>query len=272
MPAIITNATFEIAQERLKNNKRESVRNTIEITLLQGMLVCSECGYALHRTSTHTSKQRFYYYRCYGSDGYRHANGKKCNCRPIRQDYLDKLVWENVLELLEQPTLIQNEIDQRIQDAKNANPALNQKALLLKQKTKLAEAMDKLLDAYQEDLVPIVELRKRMPELQKRINTTDKELENLKAREFALDRRLQLLDLHSFTHHLHKNLDQLNINDKRKILKLLVKEIQVGNDCIDIKHSIPLKLAENDSQEKSLQLCTWRYRIRPVCPIKKSLS
>ncbi len=119
--------------------------------------------------------------------------------------------------------------------------------------------MDKLLDAYQEDLVPIVELRKRMPELQKRINTTDKELENLKAREFALDRRLQLLDLHSFTHHLHKNLDQLNINDKRKILKLLVKEIQVGNDCIDIKHSIPLKLAENDSQEKSLQLCTWRY-------------
>jgi len=38
VPVIIANGTFEIAQERLKNNKRESVRNTLEITLLQGML------------------------------------------------------------------------------------------------------------------------------------------------------------------------------------------------------------------------------------------
>jgi site-specific DNA recombinase len=258
VPAIIANETFEIGQERLKNNKRESVRNTIETTLLQGMLVCGECGYALHRTSTHSSRQKLYYYRCYGSDGYRHGNGKKCNCRPVRQDYLDGLVWQNVLELLEHPALIQNEIDQRIQDTKNVSPVLNQKALLIKQKTKLAEAMDKLLDAYQEGLVPIAELRKRMPELQKRINTTDKELENLKAYELNLDNRLQLLDLQSFSKQLHKNVDQLNINDKRKVLKLLVKEIHVGNDCIDIKYSIPLKLAENDRQEKSLQLCTWR--------------
>ena len=221
--------------------------------------MCSECGYALHRTSTHTSKQRFYYYRCYGSDGYRHANGKKCTCRPIRQDYLDELVWQNVLELLEQPALIQNEIDQRIQNAKNVNPVLNQKALLIKQKAKLTEAMDKLLDAYKEGLVPIVELRKRMPELQKRINTTDKEFENLKAYELTLDNRLQLLDLQSFTRQLHKNLDQLNVNDKRKILKLLVKEIQVGNEYVNIKHSIPLKVQKNNNQEKSLQLCTCRY-------------
>lgn len=256
VPAIITAETFELAQERLKNNKVHSQRNTIEQTLLQGMLVCSECGYGLYRTSTRTSKKKLYYYRCLGSDDYRYKNGRKCNCRPIRQDYLDEVVWQKVLELLQNPTLIQKEIDKRIQQTKKSSPVINQKAALLKQKAKLSQAMDKLIDAYQEGLIPLAQLRKRLPELQKRINTADKELENLKAHELALDNCLNLLDVGSFTDQLHKNINQLDINDKRKILKLLVKEILVGADSITIKHAIPLKRSENTDQKESYQLCT----------------
>ena len=256
VPAIIIATTFELAQERLKNNKHQSQRNTVEITLLQGMLVCSECGYSLYRTSTRTSKQKLYYYRCLGSDDYRYANGRKCDCRPIRQDYLDELVWQKILELLQDPALVQKEIDKRIQNTKKLNPHINQKTSLLKQKAKLAQAMDKLLDAYQEGLIPLDQLRKRMPELQKRVNTADKELDNLNTYELSLDNRLNLLDVRSFTDQLHKNINQLNIIDKRKILKLLVKEILVGEDNIIIKHSIPLKGSENSEQEKSYQVCT----------------
>jgi len=259
VPAIITPEVFELAQERLKDNKQHSQRNTVEITLLQGMLVCSECGYSLYRTSTRTSKQKLYYYRCLGSDDYRYVNGRKCDCRPVRQDYLDELVWQKILELLQDPALVQKEIDKRVQETKRLNPHINQKTSLLKQKSKLTQAMDKLLDAYQEGLIPLDQLRKRMPELQKRVNTTDKELENLDTYELSLDNRLNLLDVRSFTDQLHKNIDQLNIIDKRKVLKLLVKEILVGEDNIIIKHSIPLKEQENVGQEKkSYHLCTWR--------------
>jgi len=38
---------------------------------------------------------------------------------------------------------------------------------------------------------------------------------------------------------------------------LLVKEILVGNESIEIKHSIPLKETENERQKKSYELCTW---------------
>ncbi|HEY6842223.1 MAG TPA: hypothetical protein VI114_13455, partial [Chthoniobacterales bacterium] len=38
--------------------------------------------------------------RCLGSDRYRHLRGPICQCRPIRQDYLDELVWEQVMRLL----------------------------------------------------------------------------------------------------------------------------------------------------------------------------
>jgi len=223
---------------------------------LQGMLICSECGYALCRRSSHTSKRKLYYYRCLGSNN-RDGRGRKCNCRPVRQDYLDELVWQKILELLQNPTLIQREIDKRIQETKKSDQLINQKALLEKKKSKLSEAMDKLLDAYQEGLIPIDQLRKRMPELQKRTNTTQKEIENLQAHELVVDNRLQLLDVRSFTNQLNQNINQLEIKDKRKILKLLVKEILVGEDSIEIKHSIPLKETENACNEKSWQLCTW---------------
>jgi len=32
--------------------------------------------------------------------------GPLCQCRPIRQDYLDQLLWEQVVELLKAPELV----------------------------------------------------------------------------------------------------------------------------------------------------------------------
>lgn len=49
----------------------------------------------------------------------------------------------------------------------------------------------------------------------------------------------------------------MEVKDKRKVLKLLVKEILVGNESIEIKHLIPLKETENERQKKSYELCTW---------------
>jgi site-specific DNA recombinase len=74
------------------------------------MLVCQQCGYALYRSSARTSKQKLYYYRCIGSDAYRHLCGPVCTNRPIRQDYLDQFVWQEIIRVLEEPELIQAEI------------------------------------------------------------------------------------------------------------------------------------------------------------------
>jgi site-specific DNA recombinase len=81
-----------------------------------------KCGYGLYRTSTHTSKHKLNYYRCIGSDGYRRLNGPLCTHRPIRQDYLDEFVWNEAIRLLDNPGLIQAEIDRRRDAARNAGP------------------------------------------------------------------------------------------------------------------------------------------------------
>src|SRR5438132_2031853 len=97
VPALISEETFALAQEQLEQNKRHSPRRTIEPSLLQGMLVCERCGYALYRTSTQTSARKLYYYRCLGSDAYRHLQGSVCDNPPVRQDYLDAVVWKELL-------------------------------------------------------------------------------------------------------------------------------------------------------------------------------
>ena len=89
-----------------------------------------------------------------------------------------------------------------------------------------------------------------------RIQSIENELKELKVQELALDRRLQLLDVPGFTEQLGKNLDSLDIKEKKKILRLLVKEIIVGENAIEIVHSVPLKEGKKKNNEKSYQLCT----------------
>jgi site-specific DNA recombinase len=122
VPALVSEEMFALAQEQLEKNKHHSPRRTVEATLLQGMLVCEQCGYALYRTSTRTCKQKLYYYRCLGSDGYRRLKGPVCTNRPLRQDALGEFVWKEIIRLLDDPALVQGEIDRRREAARSADP------------------------------------------------------------------------------------------------------------------------------------------------------
>jgi len=90
VPPLVTEETFALAQARLLDNAHFSTRNTKQLTLLQGVLVCRECGYSCYRTSTRTSNKRISYYRCIGQDGWRHPDGKRCTSGPVRS-YTQKL-------------------------------------------------------------------------------------------------------------------------------------------------------------------------------------
>ena len=239
--AIVSEETFGLAQERLEQNKRFSPRRTIEPTLLQGMLVCSECGYAFYRTSTRTSKRKLYYYRCLGSDDYRYPNGRVCHNRPIRQDYLDELVWRQVIQLLEDPELIRAEIQRRIKEIQDCKPTTRRKEVLSKELTRVQKGIEKLLDAFQEGLLQLEELRKRVPELRKREEALRSELHSLEAAAADQKAFLRLADnIEDFLGRLRKTANTLSVTERQKILRLVVREILVGRETIKIKHSLPV--------------------------------
>jgi site-specific DNA recombinase len=241
VPAIISEESFALAEERLEQNKRFSSRRTIEPTLLHGMLVCGECGYAYYRTSTRTSKRKIYYYRCLGSDDYRHVNGRVCQNRPIRQDYLDETIWKQVIELLEDPAMIRQEIQRRLQEIRNLNPIKKRKEVLDREITRQQKSIEKLLDAYQEGLLELDELRSRLPNLRKRSESLQSELRSLEATTGDRQTLLRLADnIENFLERLRCTADTMDVIERQKILRLVVKEILIHKETIKIRHSIPI--------------------------------
>ncbi|WPV70662.1 zinc ribbon domain-containing protein [Chitinophaga sp. LS1] len=89
-------------------------------------------------------QRSYHYYHCFGPDAYRFEGTRKCSCKPIRQDYLDDVVWEQQVVQLENPSLIQREIEKRVEKAKKTSPLLVQKAAILKQRAKQGQSINKM--------------------------------------------------------------------------------------------------------------------------------
>jgi site-specific DNA recombinase len=241
VPALVSEEIFALAQEQLEKNKHHSPRRTIEPTLLQGMLVCEQCGYALYRASTRTCKQRLHYYRCLGSDGYRRLKGPVCTNRPLRQDALDEFVWKEIIRLLDDPTLVQSEIDRRREAARNADPLRKREEELRREEARLEKSGERLINAYQEGLVTLPQLRQRMPELRKQAQAVEAELQSLEMAAADQAKYLQLAEsLAAFRSKLRLRAETLDIRERQQILRLLVKEVLVNANTITIRHSIPV--------------------------------
>ena len=224
VPALVGEETFALAQEQLEHNKQHSPRRTTDPTLLQGMLVCRQCGYALHRTSTRTTKRKINYYRCIGSDGYRRLKGPVCQNRPIRQDYLDAFVWTEVIRLLDDPVLIQTEINRRIEAARNTDPVRKREQSLRQRQARLEGSMECLVTAYQEELIPLAELRRRMPNLRKQQQAVESELRSLEMAAVDQATYVRLAEtLSHFRDKLRARADTLDVVERQKILRLVVK-------------------------------------------------
>ena len=241
VPAIVTPETFALAEERLRQNKQFSPRRTMVESLLQGLLYCRHCSSSLYRASTRSTARTLYYYRCYGSDAYRHGGTPLCHQKPIRQDLLDPIVWGEVVRLLDDPSLIENELKRRQEAARHADPTQRRLEALNQEEIRLRNSMERLLTAYQEGLMSLEELRGRIPALKTRIQAVQEEVLALKAMVLDQAATLKLADvLSSFRNRLQKNAEMLDITEKRRITRLLVKEIAVGDETLTIRHSIPV--------------------------------
>lgn len=250
VPALIDETTFERAARRLDDNKRFAARNSTTPALLKGLIACRTCSYAYYRTSTTTSKHKIVYYRCIGSDGWRHDSGKVCDSRPIRADQLEPAVWDHVTALLADPDLIRTELGRRLTQLRATNPATAQRTRLDRDLARTTTAIARLVEAYQEQLLELDELRARMPELRKRETTIANQLDALDAQLVDHETYLKLAEnLDSFLVRLRKSTDSADIADRQRVLRSVVREILIGHDTITIRHSIPTTTTRGTSDD-----------------------
>ena len=247
VPPIVSEETFALAQERLETNKTHAPRRTVTPSVVQGLVSCAKCGYALYRTSTRSSARAIHYYRCLGSDAWRRLSGSVCNNRPVRQDLLDGVVWTEIVRLLEDPELIHNELDRRLAAAREADPTKRREEALRRDLVRIRKSIDRLLTAYQEGLLSLDELRQRLPNLRRREQADNAELQAIVDQSVDRATYLRLAEtLTTFLARLRSSADALDVSERQRVLRLLVKEILVSDDKIIIRHCIPLPTGPRD--------------------------
>jgi site-specific DNA recombinase len=241
VPAIVSEETFQLAARRLADNQRFAARNTKVPSLLQGLAACQACGYAYYRTSTRTATRRLYYYRCLGSDDYRYPGGRRCANLPVRADYLDQVIWDHVTALLADPARIRAELDRRLGELQAANPTTATKTRLQREQTRTATAISRLVEAYQEQLLSLAELRERMPALRAKEQTLRAQLDALEAELVDQETYLKLAEtLEGFLARLRGKTDTASVPERQRVLRLLVKEVLIGPERVVIRHRIPV--------------------------------
>lgn len=115
----------------------------------------------------------------------------------------------------------------------------------------MRKSIQKLLDAYQEDLLQLDELRDRMPELRKREEALKSGLHSLEDAAEAHNAFLRVSDnLENFLLQLSKTADTMSVTERQKVLRLVVKEILVDEDAINIIHSIPFTRSSTPGESK----------------------
>jgi site-specific DNA recombinase len=242
VPAIVDEDTFSRVAQRLTDNKRFATRNARVPSLLQGLTACASCGYGYYRTSTRTTSKKIYYYRCLGSDDYRYEGGWICANKPVRADHLDTVVWDHITRLLGDPQLIRAEIDKRLNSARTDNSVVRQRKRLDTALAKTGNAIAAMIEALTEQLITIDELRARMPDLRARETNLRKQIQAIDNHTADREAYLKLAcDLESFLTQLNTKAELSTIDERQRVLRLLVKDVLVGPDKITIRHRIPIR-------------------------------
>ncbi|HEX6520319.1 MAG TPA: zinc ribbon domain-containing protein [Streptosporangiaceae bacterium] len=235
--------TFARVQQRLAGNKRFAARNTKVPSLLQGLAACASCGYGYYRTSTTTSSgNKIYYYRCLGSDDYRYQGGRVCASKPVRAGYVDAVVWDHVTALLADPALIRAEISKRLEQARTSDPVTRKRGQLEQALAKTSTSMAAMVTAFSEQLITIDELRARMPDLRARETSLKDQIAALDAQAAGRDAYLKLAgDLEGFLERLRNNTATATTEDRQRVLRAVVQDILIGPGKLTIRHRIPVR-------------------------------
>ncbi|WP_211265654.1 hypothetical protein [Actinacidiphila oryziradicis] len=116
---------------------------------------------------------------------------------------------------------------------------------------KATAAITRMIEAFQEQLVTIDELRARMPDLRARESNLRSQLHALEAQLADRDAYLKLADnLEGFLAQLRENAGTAEVPERQRVLRLLVKDVLVGPEKITIRHRIPVCEGAADDQHQ----------------------
>lgn len=235
-PAIISAEVFALARRQMQLNRERSPRRTRYQYLLQGLLVCGDCGRRLGGHAGRASER----YECT-----RHRSleppERRCRLRSVSQLDIEPVVWEHIAQLLQQPDLLLTYLRQQ-QDGEGPELTDAERELrrLERQRAALSRESARLIDAYQVGALELAELKERRQRLREAEQQLAQREEVMRVQVAQAQQAATLAEtVTTFCERLSAQLREPSFELKQQILRLVVERITVTDDEIVIQHIIP---------------------------------
>jgi site-specific DNA recombinase len=261
VPAIVGEELFASVAEQLEENRRRSRERLAGVQyLLRGLLVCEKCGYGF--TGYHPYGPRRYY-RCCGTDRSRFHGAFRCDARLVAMELLDEAVWSEVSRLLDNPKLVMEEYQRRL-DAVQATPHRLERDALDRQLAKAHRAIERLIDSYTEGLIEKPEFEPRLGALRRRTARLDAEAKaHQEADEQIRSLHLVIGKLDLFATMVRERLGAADWTTKRDIICTLVKRIEVADDVVRVIFRVDPGFSGPPEARRTLHHCPARLDRAP---------
>jgi site-specific DNA recombinase len=262
VPALVSAELFAAAAEQLEENRqRYRDQKKGSAFLLSGLLVCARCKSAYcGRRQRLKSGTEYVYYRCLGTDRYRHDGDRICTNASLN-GRIEKAVWSDVCALLREPERLRQEFAARLNRPahENAEVARLQQAIA-QQKRRIA----RLIDAYENDWLDKVEFEPRVRSAKDRLAREEATLQEHQRDSMNEDElRLVIGQFSAFAEQMSENLEHADFATKRQLLRLLIKRIEVTDQEVQIVYKVSLRpFANSPSSGGFLQDCL-KFHLTP---------
>ena len=236
VPAIVEPELWEAAQEVLKVNRRKATRNANHKWLLTGFLRCAKCGYRLSSSSSGRKgygRGRVLAYYCVSRNQPKSIRDQiGCDTPTVRADELEPAVWQAITEVIYNPELVIEGLEQRYSEERFAEKSNHLDYLEEQLKTK-ADELERWDQAYAAGYLDLREwgekklaVQQELEKLRESAETTRRQL----AQRDDLERQKQIVltELASLREGGLRPEEDLPFEAKRKIIALLVDDIVVN--------------------------------------------
>jgi len=231
VPPLVDDTTWQTAQERLAMNARFAQRNSQRTYLLRGLLVCGICGHTLQGRT----QNGIVYYSC-THGGVHCPPGCPQHTCAVRGDVVEPLLWQALAELLRDPQRLQ--VAWEALQAEQATTPREVQSWQQRQ-TILRKQRQRLVDAYQAEVISLAELTERQNPLVVELRELERRL------AIAPQATPPQISLETFTQRIEQALAASGVETQQEVLRLLIERIVVTDEALTVEHIIP---TVNDSR------------------------
>jgi site-specific DNA recombinase len=245
VPALIDQQTWDHAQARLSRNAAMSFRrNKKHNYLLRCLLKCGTCGLGIHGCFFPTAGGRTgkRYYRCAGTDPLTTGRETRCSRARIDADALEQAVWDHVAGLLSNPSQLLAQFERFVAKAAETWEDASGQQRLRVRLDRLSRADQRLLEAYQAEVISLEELAEQRHGLAVQRRVAEQQYDqHCRLRDQKIHAEEVLRSLAAFGERIGSRLQTASITERQVILQLVVERIIVHDGDLEIQHVIPLR-------------------------------